>query len=78
MKLSELTEQLGVLTYPEELEKFYNKPYTVSICDTKNIEKLEAEYELFGKYLSPLLECSRLVENNEPLRVYGDLIVSYM
>ena len=78
MKLSELTEQLGVLTYPEELEKFYNKPYAVSICDTKNIEKLDAEYGLFGKYLSPLLECLELVRNNEPLKVYGDLAVSYM
>lgn len=78
MKLSELTGSLGVLTYPEELEKFYNKPYAVSICDTKNIEKLEAEYGLFGKYLPPLLECLEIVRNNEPLKVYGDLAVSYM
>ena len=78
MTLTEITLALGIEKYPPQLEEIYKKPLPVSICDEKNILSLDKEYGLLGEYKEPLSECLKLVRENDALRIYGDVVASFM
>ena len=74
----ELITALGIEKYPDELEGAYKTPAPVSICDISTAVRLEEEYALCGRYFEKIKSCAEALKSHTYLRLYGDLVASYM
>ncbi len=78
MNISAIAEKLGLVNYPEKFADFCKKAAPVSILDRDNIEFLDSEYGVFGKYKKAIFDCIQTVKDNDALCLWGSYAAAYM
>lgn len=78
MDISLIANELGISYYPKNFADFCKSSAPVSILDRENIEFLDSEYRVFGKYKTAIFECIELIEENAALSVWGAYAAAYM
>lgn len=73
-----LLSRLGIENYPENFADFYGKVPPVSILDTKNIERLEARFGVFGEYTEKLISATEDLKKNEDLLTFAETALVYL
>ena len=69
MNLREIADQIGIGKYPEAMDAVYaDMEFTdAPACDLENIENLEKEFGIYGKYYDLVMETGKAI-NADPLR----------
>lgn len=78
MIFSEVLKELGIESYPEELETIYNTENCELDYTCTTIEKYDAEFKCIGERLAQIKECAAEVSKNPALKAYTGAAVKFL
>lgn len=78
MTFSEIIEELGIESYPAELEEIYKDAKGVLNFSEKDIDMLEREYSVIGACQAELVDCLNEIRSNSALWEYTAAAAAYL
>ncbi len=78
MKLKEIAERLGVVSYPEEYELAYERlgELNIDISCPDALDTVEKEYHLFGEYYDTIRELTLALKNDPDRLLWGNVVAT--
>lgn len=78
-ELRKIADRIGLGTYPQELEQFYNitKDINQPACDLQLIKQLQEKYDLFGKYYPLVVQSAQLINDDPDLNAWVKTAVRF-
>ena len=79
MKFSEIVKQLGIESYPPELDEIYENKSLAKpdVCDESLITNLQNEFNTFGDYYQLVLEAARELRNDPVRLAWAQTVATY-
>lgn len=80
MGFREIAAKIGVMQYPEKLDRLYNElsSTTESACNLALIDRLQEEHDLFGKYYDIVRNTAQTVNADETYSAWVRVTANYI